>query len=300
MARPSLVALFVACAAIGWSEAGVAQTMMTAPEPAASWRRRSARRSRARACRRRSAWGRPWTPPASATETRARFRRFSPVWESATGWGIRAEGVRVAGRGAVRRREPDRPVALDASGVLRVGMLLAPDNQRYATRVMRTVGVDLGLSFEREGRSMVCGTRFAMCTGARVELPLTSPREPSELRVRLAVRRAFGLYTPCSTAARRLTRPRCTTAPSRSTARWCCCFDSHQRLKRSARRVDDPAMKWWCALLVMASLPACGATVEMRPGAEALAPAVSTDRCAAGRDRVGRQRRARAHPAPGR
>ena len=35
-------------------------------------------------------------------------------------------------------------------------------------------------------------------------------------------------------------------------------------------------MKWWCALLVMASLPACGATVEMRPGAEALAPAVST------------------------
>ena len=36
------------------------------------------------------------------------------------------------------------------------------------------------------------------------------------------------------------------------------------------------AMKWWCALLVMASLPACGATVEMRAGAEALAPAVST------------------------
>jgi hypothetical protein len=39
------------------------------------------------------------------------------------------------------------------------------------------------------------------------------------------------------------------------------------------------AMKWWCALLViasLASLPACGATVDMRPGAEALAPAVST------------------------
>jgi hypothetical protein len=36
------------------------------------------------------------------------------------------------------------------------------------------------------------------------------------------------------------------------------------------------AMKSWCALLVMASLPACGATVEMRPAAEAAAPAVST------------------------
>ena len=35
------------------------------------------------------------------------------------------------------------------------------------------------------------------------------------------------------------------------------------------------AMKRWCALLVW-RLPACGATVEMRPGAEALAPAVST------------------------
>jgi hypothetical protein len=35
-------------------------------------------------------------------------------------------------------------------------------------------------------------------------------------------------------------------------------------------------MKRYFALLALAALPACGATVEMRPGAEALAPAVST------------------------
>ena len=85
---------------------------------------------------------------------------------------------------------------VDASGVARIGMLVSPDNQRYGTRVLRTVGAELGLSFERIGRSMMSGTRFAICTGARVELPLTPAREPSELRLRLAVRRAFGLYTP--------------------------------------------------------------------------------------------------------
>ena len=35
-------------------------------------------------------------------------------------------------------------------------------------------------------------------------------------------------------------------------------------------------MKWWFALLATASSAACGATVDMRPAAEALAPAVST------------------------
>ena len=33
-------------------------------------------------------------------------------------------------------------------------------------------------------------------TGARADLPLTPPREPTELRLRLAVRRGIGLYTP--------------------------------------------------------------------------------------------------------
>ena len=112
-------------------------------------------------------------------------------------WGFEL-GVFVSqAAGRFGAENPVDRLAVDASGVLRVGMLVAPDNQRYATRVLRTVGVALGPSFEREGRSMMGGSRFAIATGARVELPLTPARgaEP-ELRLRLAVRRAFGLYTP--------------------------------------------------------------------------------------------------------
>ncbi len=205
MTRPSLVALLVACAAVVWSEAGVAQTMMTAPEPAGVVEapiRPSFPRPRMSA-----AVGIGATLDAAGfadgnTRTIPAFFTSLGIGDGLGGFELRAFASQAAGR--FGGDNPIDRLALDASGVLRVGMLLAPDNQRYATRVMRTVGVDLGLSFEREGRSMVSGTRFALCTGARVELPLTPAREPSELRVRLAVRRAFGLYTPLlygSTAA---------------------------------------------------------------------------------------------------
>jgi hypothetical protein len=58
------------------------------------------------------------------------------------------------------------------------------------------VAVELGLGLERDGRSMVAGSRWEVHTGARVEFPLTPADLPSELRLRLAVRRAIGLYTP--------------------------------------------------------------------------------------------------------
>jgi hypothetical protein len=80
----------------------------------------------------------------------------------------------------------DNPVdrlALDAFGVIRPAARLAPNDHRYHLRVLRTAVTG-------------SGSRFALHTGARIELPLTRAGEASELRLRLAVRRAVGLYTP--------------------------------------------------------------------------------------------------------
>ena len=93
---------------------------------------------------------------------------------------------------------PDSPVdrlALDAFGVVRPAARVRPADQRYRMRVLRTIGAELGLGFERDGQVVVSGSRWVIHTGARIEFPLTSG-QASELRLRLAVRRAFGLYTP--------------------------------------------------------------------------------------------------------
>jgi hypothetical protein len=189
--------LVAACAAVAWSEAGVAQTVMTSPEPVGVVEeplRPSFPRPRLEA-----AVGIGTTFDAAGFadgNTRAipAFFTMLGIGDGLWGFELRAFASQAAGR--FRGENPIDRLALDASGVARVGMLVSPDNQRYGTRVLRTVGVELGLSFEREGRSMMGGNRFAICTGARVELPLTPAREPSEVRLRLAVRRAFGLYTP--------------------------------------------------------------------------------------------------------
>jgi hypothetical protein len=92
----------------------------------------------------------------------------------------------------------DSPVdrlALDAFGVYRPAARFRPGDQRYRMRVLRTLGAELGLGFERDGQVVVSGSRWVIHTGARIEFPLTSG-QASELRLRLAVRRAFGLYTP--------------------------------------------------------------------------------------------------------
>ncbi len=93
----------------------------------------------------------------------------------------------------------DLPVdrlALDAFGVLRPAARLWPGAAGYPMRVLRTLAAEVGLGFERDGRATGAGTRFQVHTGARVELPLTPAGRPSELRLRLAFRRAIGLYTP--------------------------------------------------------------------------------------------------------
>ena len=87
-------------------------------------------------------------------------------------------------------------LALDAFGVLRPAARVRRDDQRYRMRVLRTLAAELGLGFERDGTTLGSGTRFEILTGARVEFPLAPSGQASELRLRLAVRRAFGLYTP--------------------------------------------------------------------------------------------------------
>ena len=92
-------------------------------------------------------------------------------------------------------------LALDAYGVLRPAARVRRDDQRYRIRVLHTLAVELGLGLERDGTTLGSGTRFEIHTGARVEFPLAPPGQASELRLRLGVRRAFGLYTPQVLAA---------------------------------------------------------------------------------------------------
>jgi len=100
---------------------------------------------------------------------------------------------------AAGRHLNDTPVdrlGLDAFGVLRPGALYLPDDHSYQMRVLHAMALELGLGLERDGRSAISGTRFLLHTGARVDLPLSPASEPTDLRLRLAVRRGFGLYTP--------------------------------------------------------------------------------------------------------
>lgn len=126
---------------------------------------------------------------------------FIPAFFGVGGFGDGRLGVALgAFSSAASGRFPtsDSPVdrlALDAFGVLRPAARIYPGDQRYLSRVLRTVGVELGLGFERDGQVVVSGSRWVIHTGARIEFPLTSG-QASELRLRLAVRRAFGLYTP--------------------------------------------------------------------------------------------------------
>jgi hypothetical protein len=87
-------------------------------------------------------------------------------------------------------------VAFDGFGVFRPAGRFRLDDRRYRMRVLRGLGAELGLGLEREQRHDGSGSRFTIHTGARVDLPLTRPTDASEVRLRLAVRRDFGLFTP--------------------------------------------------------------------------------------------------------
>jgi hypothetical protein len=98
--------------------------------------------------------------------------------------------------GRYENQNPVDRLAVDLFGVIRPGAWFRPDDRGYALRVLHGLGAELGLGFERDGRSAISGTRFLIHTGARVDLPLTPAHEPTELKLRLAVRRGIGLYTP--------------------------------------------------------------------------------------------------------
>jgi hypothetical protein len=93
-------------------------------------------------------------------------------------------------------QNPVDRLALDLFGVVRPGAWYRPADLDYALRVLRGLAAELGLGFERDGRSAVSGTRFVLHVGARADFPITPAREATELRLRIAVRRAIGLYTP--------------------------------------------------------------------------------------------------------
>ena len=110
------------------------------------------------------------------------------------GFDLGAFSSAASGRFPTRDSPIDR-LALDAFAVVRPAARALPGDQRYRMRVLRTVGIELGLGFERDGQVAVSGDRWVIHTGARIEFPLTTG-QAGELRLRLAVRRAFGLYTP--------------------------------------------------------------------------------------------------------
>jgi hypothetical protein len=105
-------------------------------------------------------------------------------------------GYASSGSGRSTAHDPIDRLGLDLYGVVRPAAELAPEDDRYRYRVLRTVGAELGLGLERAGRTTSAGTRFVVHTGVRVELPITPPGVGGELRIRLGVRRDFGLYTP--------------------------------------------------------------------------------------------------------
>ena len=100
------------------------------------------------------------------------------------------------GRFAPTTTPVDR-LALAVVGVVRPGAWkLAVDDPRYGARVLRASGLELGLGLERDGTTLRAGSRYGVHLGARLELPLGLPGYGSDLRLRLAVRRMQGLYTP--------------------------------------------------------------------------------------------------------
>jgi hypothetical protein len=116
------------------------------------------------------------------------------VGDGLVGFDLGAFSSAASGRFPTTDSPVDR-LALDAFGVFRPAVGLHSADQRYRMRVLRTLGVELGLGFERDGQVVISGSRWVIHTGARIELPLTSGQS-GELRLRLALRRAFGLYTP--------------------------------------------------------------------------------------------------------
>ena len=78
----------------------------------------------------------------------------------------------------------------------RLAWRLAADDPRYRARLARGAAVEVGLALERDGNTIRAGSRLGLHLGGRVDIPLGPAGGTSELRLRLAVRRMEGFYTP--------------------------------------------------------------------------------------------------------
>ena len=89
-------------------------------------------------------------------------------------------------------QNPIDRLAVDAFGVIRPGAWFRPDDSSYQLRVLRGLAAELGLGFERDGRSAVSGTRFVVHVGrarrlsahagARADGAAAAPRRPARHR----------------------------------------------------------------------------------------------------------------------
>jgi hypothetical protein len=95
-----------------------------------------------------------------------------------------------------RYNPPDAPFDRQAGEAMLVVRPMChsvpPDAVRWLPRVARTLGIELGGGFERDGRGQTAEHRFGFRVGGRLELPVTGASDPGQLRVRLAVRRFYG------------------------------------------------------------------------------------------------------------
>ena len=95
-----------------------------------------------------------------------------------------------------RYRAPDVPVdrlAADALVAWRPACHgIDPEATAWGWRLLRTIALELGVGYERDGRGAGVDHRFGPRVGGRVELPLTRAGDPSQLRLRLGGRRFFG------------------------------------------------------------------------------------------------------------
>jgi hypothetical protein len=99
-----------------------------------------------------------------------------------------------------RFRLPDAPVdrlGVDAMLVVRpwAASLAAFETLSFSQSVLRTIAAEVGIGYEHDSRGLRAGSRMGARLGARVDVPLY-PRDPSQLRLRFAVRRFVGFYVP--------------------------------------------------------------------------------------------------------
>lgn len=97
-----------------------------------------------------------------------------------------------------RFRTPNVPVdrlGFDGMLVVRPFADFVPGDERYRTRVLRALALDLGLGFERDSRianGPEAVDRFGARVGVHVDVPLSPAAASSELRLRLTARRFVG------------------------------------------------------------------------------------------------------------